>query len=561
LLSITMTNQARRRAALAVCLAFGTGIASAQPNVIPGLDVKIIDLNSVLVLGRTGAFGSGINSVGISTTSCNVGTVTVEWEAPMDPDHPSIASMIAREFNGRLEQVSNYSMLKHGFLSTNTPVLTCQNGQCQDPGTGALLGIGCSDTYGASLNGDHYWLGPADEVDPWLGTWNPIGSLFDRGIPPVPPPQDRDGIRSFTRQMSDNLGLIGNRMTVVDADFATVSQGARFWFQAGYMVAKEAEDKRENNWATRQVLPRAVVNTWQTTVLTLNNPHRYGSVLQVWDGATVSSAANGTDDGRYYVAVKVTGPNAGLYRYEYAVHNRDNRRAGGALRIPVCPTAQVSNFYFHDVDQIATNDWTMARNGGEIVFAPPIGQTNPIRWNSFYNFGFDSSASPGSIVASIDQHFTGAGAPTVGVSTFGPIDVRNLLLGAGCGPSPLPSLQAIGTPPRASLGNASFGLRASGLAPNAATMFMCSLNAVDAPLGGSCRLFIDPATMCIGVNIPSDAGGVSTLSLAVPNDRSIEGMELAFQLVVERQGGAYANILDFTNGLKVRIGNLDPGCP
>ena len=37
-------------------------------------------------------------------------------------------------------------------------------------------------------------------------------------------------------------------------------------------------------------------------------------------------ACSPASDGRVFVGVRVTGPVQGRYHYEYAVHNRDNRR-------------------------------------------------------------------------------------------------------------------------------------------------------------------------------------------------------------------------------------------
>ena len=53
----------------------------------------------------------------------------------------------------------------------------------------------------------------------------------------------------------------------------------------------------------------------------------------------------------------MTGPVNGIWHYKYAVHNRDNKRGLGSLRIPVCPQAQVTNFGFHDVDRDPLTYW------------------------------------------------------------------------------------------------------------------------------------------------------------------------------------------------------------
>ena len=49
----------------------------------------------------------------------------------MSPNHGYIHFIIARESNGRLEQISNWSFVKHTFGSSNDPS-PC--GSCAGPG-------------------------------------------------------------------------------------------------------------------------------------------------------------------------------------------------------------------------------------------------------------------------------------------------------------------------------------------------------------------------------------------------------------------------------------------
>ena len=119
-------------------------------------------MDDVSARGRTGTYPTGVNGVAIETTICNRGSVEVDWFAPMDPRHPMIAFLIARESDGRLEQISDRSYLKHGFFALTSSQCT----SCSPPGgpSGSRLGLGCSDTYSVFNNGDNYWLGPPDEI-------------------------------------------------------------------------------------------------------------------------------------------------------------------------------------------------------------------------------------------------------------------------------------------------------------------------------------------------------------------------------------------------------------
>jgi hypothetical protein len=175
----------------------------------------------------------------------------------------------------------------------------------------------------------------------------------------------------------------------------------------------EALANRGDNLAHRGMSPNWNGSTWSFS----NNSEgqEYGSVLSRWPGATINTASNGLDDGRFVVASKVTSLGGGNYHYEYAVHNIDNSRAGAALRIPIDASAVASNFSFGDIDTDGGNNWSMARVGNEIVFTAPAG--NALEWNTFYNFGFDANFAPGQSQCEIDEARPGAGAAFVQVQT------------------------------------------------------------------------------------------------------------------------------------------------
>lgn len=151
-----------------------------------GPDVIVGALNGIQTWGTT----DGITGYSIGTTSCNIGDVDLKWFATTN-EHPVIGQNIYRLENGRFEQLGQ-SWLKHAFttINNNWCGMGC-NGHL-----GTMLGIGCSDPYGASLNGDQDGfpcgegvcsggLGPRSEVNATTGfyLW-PYGSAGMAGDPP-----------------------------------------------------------------------------------------------------------------------------------------------------------------------------------------------------------------------------------------------------------------------------------------------------------------------------------------------------------------------------------------
>src|SRR5436190_1216833 len=165
---------------------------AAQSNTVNGLDGNLWDISSPTIWGRRGpAFPGGEFGFSARNDMCNPGTVAIPWLAAMQPNHPKFGFMITRVTNGRMVQISDWSYIKHAFTSLNSNGGACL--PCSTPGSsGTNMAIGCSDAYSAGNNGDRFWLGPPEELDPWLGTWNPIGSYFDRGDPAVAPPLNTD---------------------------------------------------------------------------------------------------------------------------------------------------------------------------------------------------------------------------------------------------------------------------------------------------------------------------------------------------------------------------------
>ncbi len=344
----------------------------AQANAVPGLDVRMYEVTDITYQGRQGAaYPNGEAGFMVGHSWCNSGTVNLPWVSQsggvMVDSYPRIAFLLARESGGRMVQITTQGHSKHSptaFNFSSGPCAPC------NVGTGAFFFVGCSDTYGSGTNAGQYALGPNNEINPWLGTWNPQGSYFDRGDPAVTGPQATDSVRSLTSAQVAAFGPVKNRMVVREPDLIA---GATYYAQTQAVVQGEPVANRGNNIRNRQVTITGTGSAWTASASAASAD---GSVLTRWSGATTAIGGNGVDDGRFVVAVKVTGPVGGVYHYEFAVHNLDNSRAGGSLRIPVDAAAVITNPGFRDVDTDPLNDWTSTRTATELVFSPPV--DNPL---------------------------------------------------------------------------------------------------------------------------------------------------------------------------------------
>ncbi len=526
------------------------GPAFAQANVDPTIDVKLAQLRDLAALGRQGVFPGGMNGISFATTVCNEGTSEVPWMAAMDPDHPFIAFLLARESGGRFEQISDRSYVKHGFFALSGGFC----GTCS-PTDGSTLGLGCSDTYAVDTNGDSYWLGPPDEIDPWLGIWDPICSHFDRGEPPVAPPFDCNGARSLTQNQVQALGSVAHRIRVKDSELNV--PGALFYVQGYYVVSTEGEALRADNIGSR-----AFTATWNGSRWNLSETGGllYGSILSRWSGATVASSTNGSDDGRLYVAVKVSGPVEGFYHYEYALHDRDNLRGVGALHLPLCPGARVKNLGFGDVDDDGTNDWSALVGASEIVFSTGA---NPLRWNTIYNFAFDSDAEPGPEAVVLDAFDPGPGLGSIAVASSAPTQLFNPYLGAGCALDTPPTLYATGNPARAKLGNSDFGVATSGNEPGQVNILRGGLQPGTFTILGCTFHMGGPYSSTFRASLAvADGAGVAAHALPVPNSLTLEGLEVRMQAIGRDPGdGIMLSNWELSDALLVRIGNAIAACP
>ncbi len=111
----------------------------------------------------------GKRAYAMGTKSLNQGDQTLLWQGSTVL-HPVIGQGLYRlktdadRPGGRLEQIG-ISWLKHGFTAlAQNEFCTAASGNgtgCDNPGTGSLLGLGCSDPYSSGLNGSNGTQGTA----------------------------------------------------------------------------------------------------------------------------------------------------------------------------------------------------------------------------------------------------------------------------------------------------------------------------------------------------------------------------------------------------------------
>lgn len=406
--------------------------AVAQSNAVPGTDVNLYDVSTSTIYGRRGpAYPNGEVGIGFGHAFCNAGTVHVPWQTspttsgPMTDVHFKIAFLLARESNGRIVQVSTPgSFVKHSRVTYNLGSSQC--GTCQS-GPASTFRIGCYDAYSTGFNGNRFNLGPTDEIDPWTGSWNPVGSYFDQGDPAVVGPAASDGVQSLTSTQTGAFDPVKNRVVVSESDLAA---GGTFFGQVQLVCEGEPVANRGNNLLSEQLTFTWNGASWSTS--NAGGPVQ-GSVLNRWNGSTRNLGSNGLDDGRFLVAVKVTGPVDGVYHYEYAVHNIDNARGGASLRLPLPASAQLTGVGFRDNDNDSLTDWTWSRSGNELAFLAT--GTNSLDWNNLYNFWFDTTVAPTTGTVVLDQARVGPGALSVSVASDvpnGALSATVSSMGPGC---------------------------------------------------------------------------------------------------------------------------------
>jgi hypothetical protein len=352
------------------------------------IDLGLLAMGSLTSAGRIGTFPTGRSGLSMSTTSCNRGTADIPWNAPMNEHHPVICMNLYRVLNGRFEQIGQ-SWLKHGFLATNSSDVSC--GTCVNPGTGTLLGPGCTDTYGTGNNSDRRYLGPREEKNPLTGHWTCAASWFANFL--------NDCIR---RNTGTGLDAVAHRLEVDDSDLNV--SGAELYYEAFYI--NENETNKYNQIGYRKATAAWTGTTWTFTTTT---NIALGPAISAWGDAR--STATPRTEGDAIVAVKTT-PISGGTHYEYAVYLLDLDRQVREFSLPIESGLNVTNIGFRDVDKDPTNNWTSAYADGTIKWSTETFAANPnansLKYGRVFNFWFDVNAAPVASTSTLNLFKPGA---------------------------------------------------------------------------------------------------------------------------------------------------------
>jgi len=400
------------------------GNGANVPDAAQGPDVIVGDLPS---LQQFGTAGTQVG-LGVGTTSCNNGTVDLNWFALPQIDHPVIPQNLYRMSGGasnndRFEQIGQ-SWLKHAFTALTDNA--CNFG-CNGVG-GSHLGVGCSDPYGASLNASQSGLGSRAWVNPFTGAYPSSGA-------------------SHTGHTHTGTT---HRILVEGSDLSTTTNpGATYYAEAQYVTPHEyawcqthpGQCNMYNNASYRQFSVSGTGTSF--TFGAVGSTVRTIPAINVWTGATINTIqpAPGVD-GQAFIAYKVTGPVAGVWHYEYAINNQNLDRGIQSFSLPLGCGITVSNLGFHaplNHPGIAADGtvgdagfsnaaWTSTQTPSLLSWSSETfaqnQNANALRWGTLYNFRFDSNRPPQNEFAIIGFFKTGS---PVAVPIQGPS-------AAACGP-------------------------------------------------------------------------------------------------------------------------------
>ncbi len=356
-----------------------------------GPDVTVIYLTSVNHYGDV----AGLHSYSVGTTSCNVGDEPLWWcdndrSYCDDEQHPVIAQNLYRLKEGRFEQLG-MSWLKHGFLSTNSSDSSC--GSCAGaPHGGDQLGVGCTDTYGAGLNGTRP-LGLRSEVNASKGTF------------------------PFPYTEIPYSGVADQRIQVEEAELdPTLNPEARYWVEGHYIAADDATFGNANNNASYR---EVTVSAGSFSLNVTGGTVREKPAIFAWSALDpeVELLEVDTPDGERFHAGRRITIMPGTAHYEYAIHNLSSDRSAGRFTVVLPASTTITGVGFRDVDHhsgepYATTDWTIEVDGGTVSWFSDDFDTDPdanaLRWGTMFSFWFDAD-----IVADTAVHTLGLFKPGI----------------------------------------------------------------------------------------------------------------------------------------------------
>jgi len=378
-------------------LASVAGLASGAPafqsvfcsNPPVGPDVICGDVSNAANYNISG----NMDAVALGTTSCNVGSALLNWFSGTI-NHPLMGGQVYKyqevSGSGRFESLGQ-SWLKHAFTALQGTTC-CTN--CAPSGSGSLLGIGCSDPYGGSLNGSQGSLGPKYQANPHTGQY----------------------VATPTHPTGGNNG----RIQMLLSELAPSSATVRYFGEMTYVALDDARaNNSDNNISWREFTVAEGTTTAGYNFTAFGSTVRKQAGIYAWQVAdpqvqifevSVPEDSSAPYDGeaKVFLGARVTDLGNGTWHYEYLLYNQNSERAIGRVQVPCAFAATVTNIGFRDVPYLGGDglagvdrdgtDWAGAHAGGFVTWATTPFATNPnsnaLRWESSYNFRFDANVAP-----------------------------------------------------------------------------------------------------------------------------------------------------------------------
>jgi len=364
--------------------------AAAQPDVIVGDVTGPCNYTAQ----------SGYDAFSLGTTSCNLGTAPLIWQATTN-EHPVMGGTLYRydpTNRGRFTMIG-MSWVKHGFGALQQDIC----GGCQPYPNNTALGINCSDPYGACQNGQQSGLGPRSDINPSTGYFSY-------------PPSNPSWSGNTARRLRVPLGDLDTASTYV--------------CEAQYIHWQDALGGVDDNNASYRL---AQVTGGPTNYdLTFTAPTvRQLPAIAAWaaiDAGVVlqSVQAMGPDGGLFNLGAKRTDNGDGTWHFEYCVQNLNCHDGGAGFSVQFAPAVVITNTGFHapqthSNEVYNNNPWgvSTASNGVTWSVDQPFSQNanaNAMRWSEGYSFWFDAT-DPAPLSATVDL-FRSGGAVTLPAPQF-----------------------------------------------------------------------------------------------------------------------------------------------
>jgi hypothetical protein len=250
-----------------------------------------------------------------------------------------------------------------------------------------------------------------------------------------------------------------HRVLVAKTDLDTTQNvGATYYAEAQYDTPQEyawcqAHPGQCNMYNNASYRRFNVTGTTNFTFTPVDETVRMKPATDAWtDSTSVMVEPEPGVDGRAFVVYKVTNPSAGVWHYEYAIHNQNLDRSIQSFSVPLGKGVNISNIGFHFPPNhpgfpndgtvgntgFSNDPWTPNQMPDALTWTCQTLAQNPnanaIRFGTMYNFRFDADQPPQSNNATVGFFKTGS-PMTVGIQAPG----------GGGTPTPTPTPTATAT--------------------------------------------------------------------------------------------------------------------